>query len=334
MWLSGIYWSWTGIKIELITLMKRIFSLFSIMLVCSVTHADVVTDDSHTIGESLSRSFINQSNIESLPEIIKAYAYAVASFGRGSAFYIGDYDGSHRMMTAAHTALEGIQRVPLSERTASIQDQDNLCRVFVNDKDSDRKEFYLGLSRIYVTCKKLVYLDEAADIAIFEVETFGQTMPTPIEVSALDNTLSYGAQLGFYSYSRFQNFGVNGNLDLVFSTDSDCRNFSENEIDTISSEGLISNDELIHNVYTVGCDFIGGDSGGPVFDLSTGKLIGLVLGGRRQGARAIGESGQGLYESFLALEEKKRVQIKERYLNHVSVIDAEVIEFLSSVKIK
>lgn len=314
--------------------MKQTLLFFFLMISTLAAHAEtvddkVITDKSRIIGAERSRVFINSSNLESLPDLIRSQAYATANFGWGSAFYIGGKGGAHYMLTAAHTALGSIPKISPEDRILVTKDPINLCRTFLNNENSQMKEFYFGLLNIYVSCEKLVYLDEKSDVAIFKVDTYGQQMPDPIEIQKTNAPLRYGTQLGFYSYSRFQNFGLDGDgeLDLVFSTDIDCRNFSEDKQDMISDLSLIRGEEIRRSVYAVGCDFVEGDSGGPVFDLTTGKLVGMVFGGREQSIRKIGEEGLGLYKNFVELPEVFRKKIRNQYLNYISIIDTNIFDF-------
>jgi len=295
----------------------------------SASELPIVTDTSMTIGAAFSRTFVSSTTLNKIPHKIRSSAKAVAQFGRGTAFYIGEKDNHHFMSTAAHTALAGLSRFAPSDRQKILEDPLNLCRVFPGDKSSDFKEFHLGILNIYVGCKKLVFLDEAHDTAIFEIETYGQALPNPINPSSSTPRLKFGEQLGFLSYSMHQNKGTNGRFDLVFSTDEDCRLFSEDYSDQVSSFSLIEDAPIKHTVFAAGCDFVGGDSGGPVFNLSTGALVGTVFGRRPHGLRSIGESSRSLFENFVELPKPQRVLIRNRHLNFFSPVRTKVFTLVN-----
>ena len=302
-----------------------------LILSCSAAQAaekDILTDQTHTIGETFSRSFINKSNISSLPESVLPFAKSVARFGRGTAFYIGSQSDRHFMMTAAHTALGSLAREKLGERASLLNKPTTLCKVFPSEQNSDFREFHLVLAGVYVTCKKLVYINEETDTAVFEINIHDQNMPEPIKIEAQVQPLEFGTQLGFFSYSSFENLGTNGEFDLVYSSDSDCRNFTSDKYDTVSSVSIIDDKEILHKVFTVGCDFVGGDSGGPVLNLETGALVGMVFAQRSEGLRKIGKNRLSLLENFVELPEARQKNIASRYLNYMSILDSEIIELV------
>lgn len=229
------------------------------------------------IGETFSRSFLNDTN--SLPESLKRPALSVAQFGTSSAFYLQSQNGKHYFGTAAHSAYAPIFRdgFDLSDVTKNT----DLCQVYPNLEITDNRRFFrLGLIELDFECTRLVAIFPNTDFAIFEATPINGQQISIEGISLNVPFVKSGAPLSLLSYSSFQNPGLNRRLSLAYSTDPLCQVISkdplikniENSLHTFSQEYFTT------PYIATGCDAAAGDSGAPLFNNTTGDLIGLLSG--------------------------------------------------------
>jgi len=183
------------------------------------------------------------------PEFIRA-ASATASYGGGTAFYLGKINERHLMGTNHHVQPS------------------------MNCQGSARFEV---LKKSY-PCKKVFGHWSAADFALFEI-----TVPASDEALLLsvgksfefDHALKTGEPLLTIG------FGIanNPNRKLMFNQDSDCKVFSQ-EIRYMGDPDEYNPGEYQAWSFANGCDVSHGDSGSAMVNRDTGAPIGIIWTGR------------------------------------------------------
>lgn len=295
-------------------------SFLSVTSVYAQTHVYQI-DQGLAIGAEFSREFYNKDSYEQLPENLRQQALAVASFGLGSAFYVGSKEDEAFMVTAAHTAVSSFAEIEsVEERVRFFNNPESACMVYPNNEAAGKKEFHLGLLDVYYECEQLIYINFEFDIAIFKASPNGASVPKPIEISFVNSGFIAGSELTVMSYSSYNNRGTRGVFDLAVSQDNDCVAFeSWSNKNTFSDINLIDGEPVQLKTVPVGCDIAPGDSGGPVFNKETGGLIGLVSAGFPSSLRSI-YNRSNLYEQYFLLPSTLQERINENYLNQIVIV--------------
>ena len=304
-------------RIALLTFLTSLLFLSN----ASAQSAVYQVDESLTLGSEFSREFYNNDTYENLPDNLRRNALAVASFGLGSAFYVGSKNGKQYMMTAAHTAVSSFAGVEsVEEKVRLFDDPESACLVYPDNTAAGKREFHLGLLDVYYECEKLVYINFKFDIAIFEASANGARVPNPIKISFEESKFIAGSELTVMSYSSYNNRGTDGVFDLAVSQDSDCVAFeSWSNKNDFSDINLITDEVVNLSTIPVGCDIVPGDSGGPVFNRETGGLIGLVSAGLPSSLRSI-YNHTNLYRQYVVLPSAFQETINDNFLNQVVIV--------------
>jgi hypothetical protein len=194
------------------------------------------------------------------PEFAKIVALDSNAFRRRGAtvFYLGQFAGESLVATAAHV-FEGQK----SEGSP-------LC--------DDQRIFRFETLQLEAYCKRLVWKSAKYDFALLAIDSKNQESLNKLRESAicplpqLVNPMTHRIAIG--GYGRYRN----PYSALHFVADNDCRVLSEEKFNFTKSR--TGSDEMrVQTSYPViSCDGSPGDSGAPLLDRDSGKLLGLVLG--------------------------------------------------------
>ncbi|MBU6374913.1 MAG: hypothetical protein KGQ59_02850 [Bdellovibrionales bacterium] len=183
------------------------------------------------------------------PEFIRA-ASATASYGGGTAFYLGKINERHLMGTNHHVQPS------------------------MNCQGSVRFEV---LKKSY-PCKKVFGHWSAADFALFEISVPSSDEPGLLSIGKnfeFDHALKIDEPLLTIG------FGIanNPNRKLMFNQDSDCKVFSS-EIRYMGDPDEYNPGEYQAWSFANGCDVSHGDSGSAMVNRDTGAPVGIIWTGR------------------------------------------------------
>jgi hypothetical protein len=194
------------------------------------------------------------------PEFAKIVALDSNADGRRGAtvFYLGQFAGESLVATAAHV-FEG-QKFGGSPR----------C--------DDQRIFRFETLQLEVYCKRLVWKSAKYDFALLAIDSKDQESLNTLRESAIcplpqvANPVNHRIAIG--GYGRYRN----PYSALHFMADDDCRVLSEEKFNF--SKSRTSSDEIQQQTSypVISCDGSPGDSGAPLLDRDSGKLLGLVLG--------------------------------------------------------
>jgi hypothetical protein len=203
------------------------------------------------IGPSWNKAVLTKDVFSTLPLHLRKLALSTASFNDGTAFYLGKFNGKHVMATNAHVVLE----------------KSEACRRAV------AKFTMLGAR---FRCQKIISFLTDVELALFTIDTtpaddvFFQTLGVTLETK-----IATAANVGLFTlgYGGFRN----SSGSLTYTTGGFCKTFSA------TTPGMYlpdpdRSDRLPYKVWSfaMGCNASWGDSGSPVVDLRTGKVLGLL----------------------------------------------------------
>jgi hypothetical protein len=234
--------------------LKIIISCVTSLLTVSAL-ADVEETSSNLarlqIGPSWNKFAVNPAALASFSPSLRKVALSTASFNEGTAFYIGKFNGKHVMATNTHVLLE----------------KDRACRQATAN---------FSLLRARFRCQKILSFLTDIELALFSIETtaaddpFFQRLGAELEIR---NPVAANSPLFTVGHGGFQN----PRNSLTFSSNGYCRTFSSTATPVYLPD-LDSSDKLPYKVWSfaVGCNASWGDSGSPVVDPRTGKVLGLL----------------------------------------------------------
>jgi|GEM_PF-2672238 len=225
------------------------------------------------IGNKFERSF--HKDADQIPPKLKKAAYSVAQFGSSTAFYIGKHNGKDVMATTAHSAL-----IKATDYGYSLdhykKNPEDLCKIFIDSKNSPRRYFKFNLLDQAFDCKKLIAIFPELDLAFFELQPEGNFDLSPYGIKFRPpQEFKKGLPLQFFSYSGFQNPG-HLSFDLGFTHGKLCTPLiNSDKIDFMESSDDLTKDPLEIPAIPIGCDTSPGDSGAPLLD-QNGALVGVL----------------------------------------------------------
>lgn len=171
-------------------------------------------------------------------------------------FYLGTVDGEDLVATARHV---------LYAQKLGNEPKCNSSRVFRFES--------LNLE---ASCKRIIWTSEANDFAIVAVESRGGGDLSALRASKVcssnDPNLAIGHQAVIGGYGVFNN----PYKALVFSSDNDCRFLPLTKQSFAMRRDGGEKYEVSFPV--IACDTSPGYSGAPMFDQSSGRLLGVLLG--------------------------------------------------------
>ncbi|WP_421258228.1 trypsin-like serine peptidase [Aeromonas sp. 600886] len=132
----------------------------------------------------------------------------------------------------------------------------------------DLREEYMQPDEVEFRVVKVLHIEEpeGPDIALLEVEFSGVNAPKPIKLANTVNAGSYVAAIGYPAWDGRRNDPAV--MRQVFNDIYDVKRLQPGQIVTVTS-----------NYFTHDCSTLGGNSGSPVIDLSTGEAVGLHFAG-------------------------------------------------------
>ncbi len=214
------------------------------------------TIESYQIGDEwdakkLTVDLVNNENSYPIYKAAINTVYIRTLFAAGTGFYLGEHNGQFLVATNAHVLKNIISC--------------NVSPVTINFK---------FLKRSY-TCANVIGIWRSIDFAILALNTDGGARQRlreldPLEIDRTDeiekNTLLYSAGYGKQS----------GNLpELTLKGDDDCRVYSPTETFARLDNPQEKEARAVLS-FAVGCDISPGDSGSPILDRKTGKLLGII----------------------------------------------------------
>lgn len=208
------------------------------------------TDD-YRIGDEMGKKPVIAAGLNSGSEIFRRTAKAAASYGGGTAFYLGKFNGHHMMATNHHVGR-------------------GRCRGSVH---------FTMLKKSYA-CEQ-VYGDwQEVDVNFFSVK-----VPAEDEAELLPLGRNFAFDASIYTGQELLTigFGVANNPRgvMMANQDSDCKVFSA----TDEFRQIMDPDEINPGGYAAwsfvnGCDVSHGDSGSAFVDRKTGDVLGIIWTGK------------------------------------------------------
>ncbi len=279
------------------------------------SEAKLEVAESFQVGQNYTRNSIYDFNINILPESYKKIAFSVGRLGRGSGILLNQ-NGQYYFFTAAHLVLDKISSFDLELKKSILNDPEKLCFTYPDEVDSPRREVHLRLLDIYLKCERMIYLNLNYDIAIVKLEKIDLDISIGIN---LDDSaeIDFNTRLAFFSSLTDGVPGQNGEVDINFSTDEDCRSYgSSDSLFSSFERSIIDESPLSTRYLPVACDMIPGDSGGPIINYQTGQLIGLVSSRPRLSL----QSTHSLWDEISVLDKQVQTEYIKMYLPRSSPI--------------
>jgi hypothetical protein len=218
----------------------------------SLTSTSLAGSSDYQIGSEWGKKAVTAAMLASeTPEFVRA-AKVTASYGGGTAFYLGKINGRHLMGTNHHVQ-------PSLNCQGSVRFQ------------------VLGKS---FPCKQIFGHWTAVDFALFEISVPAIEESTLLNLGrnfAFDRPLQNGQLLMTIGHGVAANSG----RKLVANQDSDCKVFSEtNEFRFMGDPDEYNPGEYQAWSFANGCDVSHGDSGSAMVDRLTGEPVGIIWTGR------------------------------------------------------
>ena len=138
--------------------------------------------------------------------------------------------------------------------------------------------------------RRVALVKPILDMALLEINfsNLGQFESPPPALSLSSKLPRYKQPLAVMGYGVNRNeYGI-----LMVEAGGDCRVFSRNsDIRKIKDPDTINPFPYLVYSFLIGCDISHGDSGSPIFDVNTGKVLGLLWTGRVPKAPRISKKG-------------------------------------------
>jgi hypothetical protein len=206
----------------------------------------------YQLGDEWGKQPLSIERVDHADPVLKRVAQATAFYGGGTAFYLGEFAGTHVMATNHHVidALGCLQYARFN---------------------------FLGFR---LPCVRVIGDFPDVDLALFEVD------PSPSQATALQNVARNFAFTASFKPRQpllTVGFGVAGNptMAMTASEDDDCMVFSgENEFKKLSDPDSVHPGRNPVWSFATGCDASHGDSGSPFVDRANGDLLGLLWTGK------------------------------------------------------
>lgn len=216
------------------------------------THTDTITANIKRVG---------RVEVDGHPH--QAFLEAGEEFFLGTCFVIGD----NLLLTNRHVAIE------FCELNGKIK-SGMLPRVdFVEEAKRDTD------NEIVIT--RAVEIGNDFDFAILEVQ--GGNIPSPVEFTASSRDLSADSDNPFVYIIGYPAFDTRNPTDLqnnIFDGKFNVKRLAPGRLRKIVGSPPYTNSTHVDRALVLDYTSLGGNSGSPVFDLNTGRLIGLHYAGR------------------------------------------------------
>ncbi len=232
---------------------------------------DALADWIYRVGDEWGKNVLAGSTLRNkklkFVEELKRTAKATAKVGKGTGFYLGQFNGFHLIATNYHVHMR-----------------------LVAEPDTYKKiEFpFLDLDFNFV---RTIGAWLEIDLALFTINIENRwdlkELQSVAKNFSFDYPITRNQELLTVGFGRAKNHYSN----MVGAWDSDCKVFSGvNEFKT--KNGLDENGKVVATwAFAVGCDASDGDSGSPVVTRDTGDIIGILWG---VAPRTMAQSSQSL----------------------------------------
>lgn len=257
-------------------LIPFIFSVSSYAEKSQPTEAEVLAQ--LQIGPKWDKVQITLEYLKRISSSRKRAALSIANFKHGTAFFVGNIDGHYVMATNAHVAANDTNDLMPENLDRLTSNPTSICTSSGNSR-TEIEHVRFDIQNKSFACEQLIGVWPSVELALFTIKV------DPIDQSFFKNIglkfdfwnpPVHGAQLETMGYGEFMNPGES-KVALMHTAGRTCKTFSL----TGDFRYMTDPDEHSPGPYKVwsfaaGCSVAWGDSGSPVFNPLTGRVVGLL----------------------------------------------------------
>lgn len=232
------------------------------LILITVLYYQTAFSQSYTVGKSW-----DKKPIQKIPTKFHPYLQSIGEIGSSATtFYIGHARSKYYVITNSHVCPN--KQYCLNKRVE--------FPYYRNQRGSSLKAFVINTPII----------ETSLDFALLEIQfqnldTFSKP---PMALKLSSKIPQYLQPLISSGYGSYENeYGV-----LKTEISGDCRVFSKaNDLRRIADPDETNPFPFLVHSFLIGCDVSHGDSGSPILDLRTGKVLGLLWTGKMPKDKAI-----------------------------------------------
>ena len=230
------------------------------------------------IGPKWDKQMLSSQSTQNVQPALRKAALSIANFKHGTAFFIGILDGHYVMATNAHVVANRVTDLLPENIDALEADPKSICYRKPGDAATiERARF--DLQKKSFECERLIGVWPSIELALFtiKVDKSDTSFFNEIEL-AFDfaNPPMQGKHLASLGYGEFMNPGE-PDVALMLTFGPYCKTFSP------TGETRYMSDPDEHNPgpykvwsIAVGCNIAWGDSGAPLLDPTSWRVVGLL----------------------------------------------------------
>lgn len=257
-------------------------NLFLVFGVWSVTHAAPPTEAEILaqlqIGPKWDKQMLTEQSSKRLKPALRKAALSIASFRHGTAFFVGILDGQYVMATNAHVVANRMTDLLPENIDVLEADPKSICYRKPGDQSTlERVRF--DLQKKSFECERLIGVWPSVELALFTIKVEKSDTNFFREIGLIFDFANPPVQAKHVvslGYGEFMNSGET-DVALTLTSGPYCKTFSP------TGEIRYMSDPDEHNPgpykvwsVAVGCNIAWGDSGSPLLDPISGRVVGLM----------------------------------------------------------
>jgi hypothetical protein len=202
-------------------------------------------------AEEVTSNFLNTENSFEITRAAVNTVYIRTLFAKGTGFFLGEHNGDMLVATNAHV----LKNIPSCTVSPVIIDFNSINLTY--------------------TCSKVIGIWRSIDFAIISLNT----NPTSHRALSRIEPLQFDFKADILKNNLLMTIGHgdknSSGSKLTLKRDEDCRVYSPSE-QFKRLKNPVEKDALSVLSFAMGCDIAPGDSGSPVMDRKTGKVLGIA----------------------------------------------------------